>query len=74
VAAAKTLLPEAASAYDTTDTMIKGSNRGQEAGSANNVHYKLPFKFAMGSVPLGIEASTTARAKRHFPFSPSPPV
>jgi D-threo-aldose 1-dehydrogenase len=55
VAAAGTLLPGAASASGMTATMIKGSNMGQEAGSTNNGHYKPPFRFAMGGVPLGNE-------------------
>jgi D-threo-aldose 1-dehydrogenase len=42
-----------------TGTMVEGrnleSNMGQEAGNANNGHYKPPFRFAMGGVPLGNE-------------------
>jgi len=138
VAAASALLPGAASAAEMTGTMVEGSNMGsnmgQQAGSANNGHYKPPFRFAMGGVPLGnefefvtdeeayatieaawnagvryydmapwyglglaerrygnflhnkhrndyvlstkvgklLKASTTARDKRYFPFSPSP--
>jgi D-threo-aldose 1-dehydrogenase len=55
VAAAKTLLPSAASASEITDTKLEGNNMGQNAGSANNGHYKPPFRFAMGGVPLGNE-------------------
>jgi D-threo-aldose 1-dehydrogenase len=59
VAAARTLLPGAASAAEMTDTMVEGSNTGsnmgQETGSAKNGHYKPPFRFAMGGVPLGNE-------------------
>jgi D-threo-aldose 1-dehydrogenase len=54
-AAAKTLLPSAASASEITDTKLEGNNMGQNAGSANNGHYKPPFRFAMGGVPLGNE-------------------
>jgi len=59
MAAARTLLPGAASASEMTGTMVEGrnleSNMGQEAGNANNGHYKPPFRFAMGGVPLGNE-------------------
>jgi D-threo-aldose 1-dehydrogenase len=55
MAAASTLLPAAASAAEMTDTMVEGTNMGQEAGSANKGHYKPPFRFAMGGVPLGNE-------------------
>jgi D-threo-aldose 1-dehydrogenase len=59
MAAARTLLPGAASASEMTGTMVEGrnleSNVGQEAGNANNGHYKPPFRFAMGGVPLGNE-------------------
>jgi D-threo-aldose 1-dehydrogenase len=117
-----------------TDTIVEGTNTGQQAGITNNAHYKPPFRFAMGGVPLGNEfefvtdeeayatieaawnagvryydmapwyglglaerrygnflhnkhrseyvlstkvgkllrASTTAKDKRYFPFSPSP--
>lgn len=55
VAATKTLLPSAASASEITDTKLEGNNMGQNAGSANNGHYKPPFRFAMGGVPLGNE-------------------
>jgi D-threo-aldose 1-dehydrogenase len=134
VAAARTLLPGAASAAEMNNTMVEGSNMGQQAGSANNGRYKPPFRFAMGGVPLGnefefvtdeeayatieaawnagvryydmapwyglglaerrygnflhnkhrsdyvlstkvgklLKASTTAKDKRYFPFSPSP--
>ncbi len=55
VAAAETLLPKAASASEITDMTMEGSSMGQNAGSANNGHYKPPFRFAMGGVPLGNE-------------------
>ena len=51
VAAAKTLLPNAASASET----MEGSSMEQNAGNASNGHYKPPFRFAMGGVPLGNE-------------------
>lgn len=55
VATAKTLLPSAASASEITDAKLEGNNMGQNAGSANIGHYKPPFRFAMGGVPLGNE-------------------
>jgi D-threo-aldose 1-dehydrogenase len=55
VAAAETLLPRAASASEITDMRMEGSSVEQNAGSANNGHYKPPFRFAMGGVPLGNE-------------------
>jgi D-threo-aldose 1-dehydrogenase len=55
VAAAKTLLSNAASASEITDTTMEGNSMEQNAGSANNGHYKPPFRFAMGGVPLGNE-------------------
>jgi D-threo-aldose 1-dehydrogenase len=53
MAAATTLLPGAASASRIADAM-EGRNMGQTADS-NNGHYKSPFKFGMGGVPLGNE-------------------
>jgi D-threo-aldose 1-dehydrogenase len=54
MAAATALLPKAASASGTTDPM-EDNSMGQTAGSSNNGHYKPPFKFGMGGVPLGNE-------------------
>jgi D-threo-aldose 1-dehydrogenase len=54
MAAATTLLPNAASASGIRDLM-EDSSMGQTAGSANHGHYKPPFKFGMGGVPLGNE-------------------
>jgi D-threo-aldose 1-dehydrogenase len=55
VAAAKTLLPKTASASEITGMTMEGSSMGQNATSASNGHYKPPFRFAMGGVPLGNE-------------------
>jgi D-threo-aldose 1-dehydrogenase len=55
VAAAKTLLPKAASASEMTDMTMEGSSMEQNAGSTSAGHYKPPFRFAMGGVPLGNE-------------------
>ena len=55
VATAKTLLPNGAFASGINDTMIGGSSLGQNEGSVNGGHYKPPFRFAMGGVPLGNE-------------------
>jgi D-threo-aldose 1-dehydrogenase len=54
MAAATTLLPNAASASGIRDPM-EDSSMGQTAGSANHGRYKPPFKFGMGGVPLGNE-------------------
>jgi D-threo-aldose 1-dehydrogenase len=54
MAAVATFLPKAASASGFTDPM-EGSSMAQTAGSTSNGHYKPPFKFAMGGVPLGNE-------------------
>ncbi|HEY2466426.1 MAG TPA: aldo/keto reductase [Terracidiphilus sp.] len=53
MAAATTLLPRAASASGIADAM-EGSSIGQTTGSGSS-HYKPPFKFGMGGVPLGNE-------------------
>jgi D-threo-aldose 1-dehydrogenase len=50
-AAATTLLPKAASASGVAD-LAEGSSTEQ---TTSNGHYKPPFKFAMGGVPLGNE-------------------
>src|ERR1700761_9047951 len=55
LAAGQMLLLRAAGASEMTGTMIKDRNMGQEAGSANDRHYRPPFRFAMGGVPLGNE-------------------
>jgi D-threo-aldose 1-dehydrogenase len=53
--AAKTFLPKAASASERTDMTMEGSSMEQNAGNASTGHYKPPFRFAMGGVPLGNE-------------------
>jgi D-threo-aldose 1-dehydrogenase len=55
VAAAKTLLTKAASASEMTGMTMEGSSMEQNAGSTSGGHYKPPFRFAMGGVPLGNE-------------------
>src|SRR6202161_2056303 len=55
VAAAQTLLPKAASASEMTDMTMEFSSMEQNAGSTSTGHYKPPFRFAMGGVPLGNE-------------------
>jgi len=55
VAAAETLLPKTAAASEITGMTMEGSSMGQNATSASNGHYKPPFRFAMGGVPLGNE-------------------
>ena len=54
VAAATGLLPGAASASDTGD-MAESTGIAQTLDSNGKGHYKPPFKFGMGGVPLGNE-------------------
>jgi D-threo-aldose 1-dehydrogenase len=53
MAAVTTVLPKATSALSSTNT--DGSNMEQEVISNGKVHYKPPFRFGMGGVPLGNE-------------------
>src|SRR5882762_118528 len=54
MAVAAALLPKAASASDASD--MSGSNSmEQSVRSANKGHYKPPFRFGIGGVPLGNE-------------------
>src|ERR1700751_4249518 len=54
MAVASALLPKAASALDASDG--SGSNSmEQPVGSGNKGHYKPPFRFGIGGVPLGNE-------------------
>jgi D-threo-aldose 1-dehydrogenase len=54
MAAAAALLPRSSFASGASDMM--GDNRMEQAiGSSNKGHYKPPFRFAMGGVPLGNE-------------------
>src|ERR1700751_514183 len=54
MAVASALLPKAASALDASDG--SGSNSmEQPVGSGNKGHYKPPFRFGLGGVPLGNE-------------------
>src|SRR5467141_2095529 len=54
MAAATGLLAEAAAAADAAD-MAGSASSAQTSGGNSNGHYKPPFKFAMGGVPLGNE-------------------
>src|SRR5438270_13712269 len=54
MAAATGLLAEAAAAADTAD-MARSTGSTETSGGSSNGHYKPPFKFAMGGVPLGNE-------------------
>jgi D-threo-aldose 1-dehydrogenase len=54
--AAAALLPGSASAQDNTSDRRSMNNMKNNASSvSNDVHYKLPFKFGLGGVPLGNE-------------------
>lgn len=54
LAAATALAHNAASATDVTN-MVEGSSADQTASGRTGAHYKPPFKFGMGGVPLGNE-------------------
>ena len=54
MAAATGLLAEAAAAAAAAD-MAGRAGSTQTSGGNSNGHYKRPFKFAMGGVPLGNE-------------------
>ena len=52
--AATAFLPKVASASDAAD-MVRSTGIAQTPGSNGKGHYKPPFKFGMGGVPLGNE-------------------
>jgi D-threo-aldose 1-dehydrogenase len=53
--AAAALLPGSASAQGNTSNGRSMNNMENNTSSSSNVHYKLPFKFGLGGVPLGNE-------------------
>jgi D-threo-aldose 1-dehydrogenase len=53
--AAAALLPGSASAQGNTRGGRSMNNMKNNTSSGSNVHYKLPFKFGLGGVPLGNE-------------------
>src|SRR5258708_12353348 len=53
--AAAALLPGSASVQDNTSDGRSMNNMKNNTSSGSNVHYKLPFKFGLGGVPLGNE-------------------
>jgi D-threo-aldose 1-dehydrogenase len=53
--AAAALLPGSASAQDNTSDGRSMNNVKQNTSSGGNAHYKPPFKFGLGGVPLGNE-------------------
>src|SRR5258708_1078625 len=53
--AAAALLPGSASAQGNTSDGRSMNNMKNNTSSGSNVHYKLPFKFGLGGVPLGNE-------------------
>lgn len=53
--AAAALLPGGASAQDNTSDGRSMNNVKQNTSSGGNAHYKPPFKFGLGGVPLGNE-------------------
>jgi D-threo-aldose 1-dehydrogenase len=54
MAVATALLPGSTSAFGASE-MIGGSSMEQAVSNGNKGHYKPPFRFAMGGVPLGNE-------------------
>jgi D-threo-aldose 1-dehydrogenase len=52
---AATLLPVRALAPGNSNDGRSMKNMKNDANSGSNVHYKLPFKFGLGGVPLGNE-------------------
>jgi D-threo-aldose 1-dehydrogenase len=54
IAVATALLPGSTSAFGASE-MIGGSNMEQAVSNDNKGHYKPPFRFAIGGVPLGNE-------------------
>jgi D-threo-aldose 1-dehydrogenase len=54
MAVATALLPGSTSAFGASE-MIGGSSMEQAVSNGNKEHYKPPFRFAMGGVPLGNE-------------------
>src|SRR4029077_1618325 len=55
MSAAATLLSGSALAQGNSSDGRSMKNMTNDANSGSNVHYKLPFKFGMGGVPLGNE-------------------
>src|SRR6266481_5125885 len=55
ITAAAALLPGSASAQDNTSDGRSMNNMENSTSSGSNIHYKLPFKFGLGGVPLGNE-------------------
>src|ERR1700694_601742 len=55
VTAAAALLPGSASAHGNTSDGRSMNNMKNNTSSSGSVHYKLPFKFGLGGVPLGNE-------------------
>jgi len=53
--AAAAILPASASAQGNTSDGRSMNNMENSTTSGNNVHYKVPFKFGLGGVPLGNE-------------------
>jgi D-threo-aldose 1-dehydrogenase len=54
MAVATALLPGSTSAFGASE-MIGGNSMEQAVNNSNNGHYKPPFRFAIGGVPLGNE-------------------
>jgi len=55
ITAAAALLPGSASAQGNTSDGRSMNNMENSTSSGSNIHYKLPFKFGLGGVPLGNE-------------------
>jgi D-threo-aldose 1-dehydrogenase len=62
---AATLLPWSALAQDNSSDGRSMKNMTKDANSGSNVHYKLPFKFGLGGVPLGNEFAVVTDKDAH---------
>jgi D-threo-aldose 1-dehydrogenase len=62
---AATLLPGSAIAQDKSSDGRSMKKMTKDANSGGNVHYKLPFKFGLGGVPLGNEFAVVTDKDAH---------
>jgi len=65
MSAAAILLPGSALAQGNSGDGRSMKNMKNDANSGSNVHYKLPFKFGLGGVPLGNEFAVVTDKDAH---------
>jgi len=63
--AAAALLPTSASAQGNTGNSRSMNSMENDANSGSNVHYKPPFMFGLGGVPLGNEFAVVTDKDAH---------